>query len=189
MTTARSSISIGIVAGALLCSPVQAQRFTDPGSGFAVNPPAPFTTEQTSNRRQFDVGVGISSTTGRPRLAGSGRYVCEAGFKAAPQNASLSRAEINALVDKPEWVNIAKATFELIFRVTSQRRFTLEGYRGLEFEAIPKAGPGAEDVRVFISVVETAKGRTTLLCLTQKDDYKAARPQFRAIRGSINLPK
>jgi hypothetical protein len=185
----RSARAAGVLASALTTA-TGAQAFVqDPASGFGIRPPAPFVAEQTTARRQFDFGVGVTSTTGKPGLAGTGKYVCEGGFKAASQNNGLTRAEINALVDKPEWVNLAKAAFEIAFRVTAQRRFTLEGYRGMEFEAAPKGGPGGEDVRVFISLVETSKGRVTLLCLTQKADYAAARSQFRAIRASINLPK
>jgi hypothetical protein len=171
-------------------SPYAAQAFsTDPATGFGIRPPAPFVAEQTTNRRQFDVGVGVKSTTGSPAPAGSGAYVCEAGFKAAAQNNRLSRDEINAFMDKPEWVNVARATMELAFAINAQQRFTLEGYRGIEFRGQPKGGPGAENVRMFMSIVETAKGRTTVICLTDKAAFGKVLPQFRAIRASINLPK
>jgi hypothetical protein len=162
---------------------------TDPATGFGIRPPAPFVAEQTTNRRQFDVGIGVKSATGAPAPAGTGTYVCEAGFKAAAQNNAMSREEINAFMDKPEWVNIARATMELAFSISAQQRFTLEGYRGIEFRGRPKAGPGAENVRMFMSIVETAKGRTSMICVTDRVVYSKALPQFRAIRATINLPK
>jgi hypothetical protein len=171
-------------------SPSAAHAFsTDPATGFGIRPPAPFVAEQTTNRRQFDVGVGIKSTTGAPPTAGPTPYVCEAGFKAAAQNNGLSREEINAFMDKPEWVSVARATMELVFKITSQQRFTLEGYRGIEFRAQPKEGPGAENVRMHISIVETARGRSSLFCVTEKAAFAKALPQFRAIRATISLPK
>jgi hypothetical protein len=189
MTTARPSISIGMVVGALLCFPAQAQRFDDPGSGFAVNPPAPFVTEQTSNRRQFDVGVGINSKTGTPSVKGTGTHVCEAGFKAAPQNASLSIAEINKLTDTKERQQQVRGIIEFAFAISSQRTFTMQGVRGLEFQGQPKLGPDAENARMFMSMIETPKGRVTIVCVTSRAEFNKALPQFRAIRASITLPK
>jgi hypothetical protein len=174
----------------LVFAPTGADAFsTDPATGFGIRPPAPFVAEQTTNRRQFDIGVGIKSSTGAPAPAGTGSYVCEAGFKAAAQNNSLSRAEINAFMDKPEWANIARATLELAFSITTQQRFTLEGYRGIELRGQPKAGPGAENVRMVMSIVETSKGRVSMICLTDRAAFAKALPQFRAIRATINLPK
>jgi hypothetical protein len=186
-TAVRSIVAI-VLLGAL--SPASALAFsTDPATGFGINPPAPFVAERTTNRRQFDVGVGVKSTTGAPATVGTTPYVCEAGFKAATQNNDLSRDEINAFMDKPEWVNVARATMELVFSITSQQRFTLEGYRGIEFRGRPKEGPGAENVRMFMSIVETAKGRTSMICVTDRAGFNNALPRFRAIRATINLPK
>jgi hypothetical protein len=178
-----------LVLLALMTGATAQAFFADPATGFGIKPPAPFVAEQTTNRRQFDIGVGVKSTTGNPAPAGTGGYVCETGFKAAPQNNGLSRSEINALMDKPEWVNVARSTIELAFSISGQQRFTLEGYRGIEFRGQPKAGPGAENARMFMSFVETAKGRVTIVCLTDKAAFSKALPQFRAIRASINLPK
>lgn len=184
----KSAAAFLVIASSLAAVPAAA-FYSDPASGFGIRPPAPFVAEQTTNRRQFDVGVGVKSSTGRPAPAGTGAYVCEAGFKAAPQNNGLTREAINAQMDKPEWANLARATIELAFNVTAQQRFTLEGYRGIEFRGSPKAGPGAENARMFMSMVETAKGRVTMVCLTDKSQFDRALPQFRAVRGTINLPK
>ncbi len=179
---------IGLVAGSLL-KPVPAlAEFSDPSTGFAIRPPAGFTTQQTT-RRQFDVGVGITSTTGVPAAAGTSAFVCEGGFKAAATNNDLTQAEINALVDKPEWRKLIRSTFELIGTVKAERRFTQEGYRGVELQVTPKAGPDAANVRMVVAMVETAKGRTTVLCVTTLKDLAKGLPQFRAIRASITLPK
>ncbi len=173
----------------LLSSSTMAQTaFADPATGFGIAPRAPFISEPTS-RRQFDVGVGIKSTTGQPAPAGVAPYVCEAGFKAAPQNNGLSREAINAQMDKPEWANLVRATIELAFTVTAQQRFTLQGYRGIELRGAPKAGPGHEEARMFMSMVETPKGRVTMVCVTERNGFARALPQFRALRATLTLPK
>jgi hypothetical protein len=162
-----------LLAALLLPAPAQAE-FSDPSSGFAIRPPAPFTVEPTG-RRQFDVGVGIKSGSGKPAAAGTSAFVCEAGFKAAQSNTSLSVREINALVDKPEWRKLVRSTFELLGTVRSERRFTLQGHRGVELQVTPKAGPDASNVR--------------LICNTVRRDLAKGLPQFRAIRSSMTVPK
>jgi hypothetical protein len=180
---------LAMAAGLWMGCSQGAMAFSDPSTGFGVRPIAGYTVEATSARRQFDVGVGLNPIAERPGKAGTGSYVCEVGFKAAAANAGLSKAEINALVGKVEWLNLMRASIELAFNVTAVRRFTLDGFRGVEFEATPKMGPGAADVRVFGSIVETARGRVTQMCVTVKDDYRRALPQFRAIRAGITLPQ
>jgi hypothetical protein len=184
-----SRMQLPCLLAALLLIPASAQaEFSDLSTGFAIRPPAPFTAEPTT-RRQFDVGVGIKSGNGSLAPAGSSAFVCEAGFKAAAGNNTLSVQEINAFVDKPEWRKLIRSTFELIGTVRSERRFTLEGYRGIELQVTPKAGPDASNVRLFVSMVETAKGRTTLICNTVRSDLAKGLPQFRAIRSSMTVPK
>jgi hypothetical protein len=183
-----AAVFIGLVAGALLFPAMASAEFSDPATGFAIKPPVGFTTQQTT-RRQFDVGVGITSTSGVPAAAGTSAFVCEGGFKAAATNNDLTQAEINAFVDKPEWRKLIRSTFELIGTVKAERRFTQEGYRGVELQVTPKAGPDAANVRIVVALIETAKGRTTLLCNTTRKDIGKGLQQFRAIRASIILPK
>lgn len=179
-----SGLVLALSAGTLMAQ----GRFADPATGFALTVVAPFTIEPTT-RRQFDVGAGVKSGTGFPPLVGTGSYVCEAGFKAAAQNNDLTRQEINAFVQKPEWRQLMRSAIQLGFTVTGERTFTLSGYRGIEYRARPKAGPGAEDVRGLMSIIETAKGRTTVFCLTDRRAFQAALPQFRALRAGVALPQ
>jgi hypothetical protein len=174
---------------ALAATPASAQgRFGDPATGFGLSAPAPFSVEPVT-RRQFDVGVGVRSSTGVPPSVGADPYICQAGFKAASQNAGLSRAELNAFAAKPEWRNLMRAAIELAFQVTAEGSFTLSGYRGIELQARPKAGPGAENVRALMSIVETAKGRTTMICLTDRASFARALPRFRALRAGLTIPQ
>lgn len=183
----RLIFSIAILAS--FSSPLLAQgSFADPATGFGITLPAPFSIEPTS-RRQFDVGVGVKSSTGLPPLVGTGQYVCEAGFTAASQNSDLTRAEINAFVQKPGWRKVARAVIELGFTVTSERTFMLSGFRGVEYQARPKFGPGAEEVRSLVSMIETSKGRTTILCLTNARAFAASLATFRSLRSAVTIPQ
>ncbi|MBL8590853.1 MAG: hypothetical protein JNK46_20145 [Methylobacteriaceae bacterium] len=173
---------------ASLAAPAAAQGFRDEATGFAVNPPAPFVAQATT-RRQFDVGAGISPTTGVPPIAGTGKYLCEAGFKAAPQNAGLTQAEINALSAGKEWRDIARAMFGVVFHVDAMRSARIGAIAGVEIEARPKFGPDYENARVFAAIHETPKGRVTMICSTTKAAWAKALPAFRAVRATITAPK
>ena len=62
----------------------------------------------------------------------------------------------------------------------------LGGATGIELIGKPKGGtPGAG---VFVSMVDTPSGRTTLNCATRPEEIEAAVNQFRLIRASITLP-
>ena len=176
-------------AACLLVSALPSAAFEDAASGFRITPPQPFSVQRSVEKRPYDISVGLNSATGKPRLAGRDRYLCEAGFKANAENASLDRDTINALGDGEEWIAHLKSVYEKTgMIVLATGRYTLQGFRGLELEG--KAPPHApDDVRIYIAFSDTPKGHTTLRCVTLADDYIAALPQFRAIRDSITLPQ
>jgi hypothetical protein len=189
----KTTITLLLVLLACVLAQPASASFRDPATGFSIAPPAPFTTEPTTHRT-FDIAVGLRSSTNLPPSVGrspdgSQPFICQAGFKAAAQNNDLSRAEINALMAKPEWRKVIRSTLELAFQIDGERAFTKQGYRGIELRARPKAGPGAENVRALMSFVETAKGRTTLVCLTDRASFNKALPQFRAVRATMTAPE
>jgi hypothetical protein len=163
--------------------------FQDPATGFAARAPSGFTVEQVTNRRQFDVAVGLNPTADRPRRAGVSPHVCEAGFKAASANVGLSNRQLSEVIAGQQWRSTARTTIGQIFSISGERLFTLQGYRGVEYVAQPKMGPNAENVRMLLSIVETQKGRVTIVCGTVLDDFQSALPRFRDVRANLNLPK
>ncbi len=171
-----------------LAAPAAATAFEDAATGFAVAP-IPGATIQPASRRQFDVGVAVDPDSGFPPRAGTGAHLCEAGFKAAPQNATLTQAEIDAAFARPEWANMVRSIFELTFAVTSLRRVRLDGANGFAVEARPKFGPDHDNARAFLTLHETPKGRVTLVCVTTAAAWRKAAPFFRRVAGAIRLPR
>lgn len=171
-----------------LAATTLAARAQDAGAGFAIKPPAPFVAERADNRN-FDIGYGINPTTGQPPIAGTGKYLCQAGFKAAPQNAGLKQAEINAQTKTPERAKTIRDIFGMLFEIDALRVAAIGDVKGFEIEARPKMGPGAADARIFGAIHETPKGRVTLMCSTTKEAWVNALPAFRALRASITPPK
>ena len=168
--------------------PLGAQVAVDSATGFAIVADDSFTVQRTTNRKQFDVGFGIRAKGDPTTVDTTGGFACEAGFKSAPQNASLTREQINTMVDNPDWRNVVRANMNLIFDIVTEDTFSLQGYRGVELTLRPKAGAGG-GVQLFMSMIETAKGRMTMLCNSSVSGMPTALPTFRAIRQNVRLPE
>jgi hypothetical protein len=176
------TLNFAVVAAFMAASPAIA--FEDAATGLKVNPPEPFVAEITQRPRQ-DVTAGVFSTKG----ATSGKYVCEIAFKSASQNAGLTKEEVNALISDAAWQDTAKQIVGNLMTIRSAETYDLSGYTGFEIIGTPKVGPDAANTRMFLSISETAKGRTTTSCAVSGADLASALPQLRAIRASITLPQ
>ncbi|HZA02570.1 MAG TPA: hypothetical protein VE665_09845 [Hyphomicrobiaceae bacterium] len=170
-----------LVAAATASGPLAAQSYADPASGLTVDPPKPFVAQPGRRLRQFDATIDVDS-------AAEKRH-CAIGYKQLSQNASLSKADINAMMADPNWRNLQKSIFEMTGTVTDLVTFEHQGYTGLEMTVTPKVGPAADTIRMSVSHIETPKGRTALICITDKDSLAAALPQFRAVRATIRAPE
>ncbi len=160
----------------------------DEATGLAVAPPAPFVTSRGGMASQ-DVVINIVSSTGVPPSGNSNGVLCGVAFKAAPANAELTQAQINALVSEPDWLAGAKAKMSAVFDFTAEQLVELAGVTGAEFWARPKIGPRASETSVYLAMFETPKGRTTMSCATTLAKSEEAKPHFAVIRNSITLPR
>lgn len=118
---------------------------------------------------------------------------CRVGFQSAPQNNDLTQAQINEQAGKPEWRNLVRATMELIYDVTSIESFEHDGVQGAVVIATikPRDGlpPEAKDVRNFLVMLETPKGRTNVVCVDMKDSFDARRAEFEQIVRAVKMPR
>lgn len=177
------ALSLGL---ALLAGPAGAAGFVDAATGLAVDPPAPFLVAPAKSP-SYDVALIINSTTGSPPLGVGDSYLCQVGFKAEAESADFTQEEINLEVQQPGWLDNAATALSRTFDVTARQTFVLDGATGVELVGKPKAGvPGAG---VFISMIDTPRGRTTLNCATRVEEIDGALNQFRLIRAGITLPK
>lgn len=170
---------------ALAAGPAQAAGFIDGATGFAVDPPPPFAVAPARSTT-YDVAVVINSLSGSPPLGEGDNSLCEAGYKGQAEPAGLTQEEINLEVARPEWLDGVAAALSQSFEVTGRQTFVLGGATGVELVGRPKHGaPGAG---VFISMIDTPAGRTTLNCATRIEALAGALNPFRQIRASITPP-
>lgn len=155
---------------------------------FSVKKASNYTVSKVS-RSQFDVGLGINFKSGAPSIAGTGKYNCEAGFKFAKQNNSLTREEINEFTDSRARKRQVKAILGSFFKVSNMKTITLQGYKGYEMTVAPRSGPDHKNVRGMMVLVETPKGRMTQVCMTTRKEFRSARSNFRSVTNNITLPE
>lgn len=174
---------------AFACTAAGAQSYGDPATNLSVSPPKPFVGKAGKPHPQFDVTIDIDSTTGTPKAVNADGRLCTLGFKPAPQNAQLNREIINAQMAKPEWQQLYRDMFETIGTVSDLKLFEHQGFNGIELVVTPKAGPNAENIRMFTSTLETPKGRTALICVTDQAGLAASLTQLKALRATIHAPE
>lgn len=164
-------------------------QLKDETTGLAVNLPSGLSVSRSAPRPRQDVVFSIRSDAGQPVAKNRDGSLCALAFAKSDSNASLTQKEINDISRKPEWRNLAKATFELAFNVQRMEAFTLEDIDGVAIHASPKENLPDQDVFMHVSLAETPRGRTTLACVTTRDGAQSALPVFEAIRSGVQPPR
>ncbi|HVX80556.1 MAG TPA: hypothetical protein VHB23_04200 [Devosiaceae bacterium] len=183
---AATAAFVAVVAGASLVPlPAIAIPFVDPASGFKVDPPQPYYLKPAKTN-SYDLAVVIYSATGAPSVGAGNSYLCQVGYKSLPDNADFDQEAINLEVQRPEWLENAAQAMSQTFDITAKATFVLDGATGIELVGKPK--DPAHGSAVFVSMVDTPAGRTTLNCATRPEEIDKAVNQFRLIRSSITLP-
>jgi hypothetical protein len=164
------------------------------GSGLSVDPPAPFVVTRgqfvvTPEQTGPIVMLRITSSTGKPAPADGDGTLCDVVFRENPENAGVSQEEINQRVSGPQWHNDALASLRTSLDVDPGQPVERLGIRGMEFVATLRLPASARKVRIYMVMLETPKGHTTMTCATPAEGFADALPQFRAIRDTIRPPR
>ena len=189
--TGDRNLRIGVLATLLALGPLNgtaaAADVSDPATGFAVSLPAGMSAVRAERPDQAAT-FGIRSDRAVPRMAPGSANLCQVAFRPAPQNAELTQGQINEMaLGQPGQDNV-RAAVGRTFRIEALEPFELRGARGLEIVGVPLAGPGAEGVRVVLSLLETPRGRLTMSCATGADDLEPGLRAFRELRDGVRMP-
>lgn len=174
-----------VLVAAVLAAPAFAAE--DATTGLGVNLPDTFVVEASTSPPPYNVTFGVKTASGDPAPLEGEKYLCQVSFQDVPANAGLSMEKINEQIGSPGWIAMAKDGMSSIFDFVSDASFELDGYKGHEFIGMPKQ-KNAEHVRLVLSMVETAKGRTAISCVTDADGLEAVLPTFHAIRDGVTPP-
>lgn len=160
--------------------------FEDPAIGLKVDPPAPFFVIPAKSKTYADV-VGIGSTTGSPPVGRGNPFLCEIGYVPVTAYAGMTQPQLNNLANDPEWVERAASALQTHYAISSKAFFSLDNAIGAELVGTPKTASDG-GTAVFVSIVDTPAGRTTLNCATPAEAMTSALAQFRKLRDGITLP-
>lgn len=174
------------VALALAAGPAAAaEPVHDEATGLVVTPPDGYVAKKTEGDPRYAVVYAVQK--GEDAETG-----CKVAFQPAPQNAGLAQEEINAFTQKKEWVDLIRATLALRYDVASVAPFEQAGVAGAavvaDFKPLDGEPRGAE-VRSYLVLIDTPKGRTTVVCVGDKAEFDAQKPEFEAIARAVSPPR
>lgn len=174
-----------VLVAASLAAPALAVE--DAETGLTVTLPDSFLVEAAPSPPPYNVTFGVKAASEEPSTLAGEKYLCQVSFQSVPANAGLTLEKINEQIGSPGWIAMAKDGMSSILEFVSDSSFELNGYRGHEFIGQPKQ-KNAEHVRLVLSMVETAKGRTAISCVTDADRLDAVLPTFHTIRDGVTPP-
>jgi hypothetical protein len=162
-----------------------AEPVRDDASGLEIRPPEGYEAKKTAGDPRYAVVYAVQ----KGEEADTG---CKVAFQPAPQNATLKQEEINAFSQKKEWTDLIKATLALRYDVASVDPFEQAGVAGAAVVADFKPMEGderASQVRSYLVLLDTPKGRTTVICVSDKDQFDTRRPEFEAVARAVAPPR
>lgn len=168
-----------------LTGPAAAQAFKHDATGFGVDLPKDFVVNaEVPPQPAYDILVGITSR------AQPDDFSCEAGFQGSDGNSRLTQRQINAMATgATAWTQQVRAGFSLAMTIDAFKSFRIGDLVGVELIATPKFAAPTEDIRLVISLLETRRGRTMLICNTTASTIDEALPVFRRMREGLIPPR
>jgi hypothetical protein len=182
--TIRMCLDVGLAL--VLIAPVSAEPLRDESTGLAIDPPDGYIARTIAPTPTFVVRFEVKKPSDRDTG-------CQVAFTPLPQNAELKQGEINDVIEGQRWLDLARATLTTLYEISATDRFSVDGIGGVAMVGDFKSRPGlparAHDVRTLFMLVETPKGRTTTICVGEKQDFDARRTEFERVARSASPPR
>ncbi|HWL83323.1 MAG TPA: hypothetical protein VNR89_20420 [Roseomonas sp.] len=165
--------------------PVQAEPLRDAASGLAVSPPPGYVATASSPSGAQTARF----TLRRPQDQDTG---CTLAYVPAPQNALYTQTQINSRTRLPGWQTLERTRLAAVYELKEQTLFEQRGVAGVRIIADlrPRSGlpARAQELRSFFAIMETPRGRTTLVCVAEKDAFDTRRAEFEAALRGVAPP-
>jgi hypothetical protein len=174
-----------LMAVLLLSTAAQAAPLRDGVTGLSVTPPPGYVAEAL-------VPGGGHTARFAVRRPGETDVGCQVGFSPAPRNAVLSQTQINTMIDSDAWQDVAKAALAPVYDVTGAATADHAGIRNLillaDFKPRRELPPTAREMRTYFAIMETPRGRTSIVCVGRKGEFSARRVEFDAVTLGTSTP-
>jgi len=180
-----SFLAFSLLAGSALLAPATAAPLRDAASGLAVNPPPGYAAKAEDPGQRSAARFSIQ----RPGEQETG---CQVAFTPAAQNANLTQAQINGAISQPPWQEAARAALGPIYDITSAGTADYGPLRALvmvgDIKPRPQLPPRAAQIRTYFTIMETPRGRTSMVCVADKAEFEARLPEFEMTARGITAP-
>lgn len=174
-----------LLLAAVLAAPALAQRVTEPTTGLAVQPPPGYGAAVMAAQPPNIAAIVIR----RPQDRDTG---CQVAFRPAPANAPFSQAELNTAIASRTWRDELTRTLSTFYSIEHTEAFQHDGLEGFLLEGMVRIGPAtpsrAKDVRTLFAIMETPRGRTSVVCVGERADFAARRIEFLAVVRATTAP-
>jgi hypothetical protein len=177
---------VGALTILIASAPAIAEPLSDPTTGLAVTPPPGYDAKIATEVGRYTIAFNVK----KPDDKDTGCFI---GFLHIPEKARFTQAEINGYAAKPEWANEIRTVFSRLYDIISLDQFEHAGALGSVVVADRKMPPGksprAGEIRAWLVVLETPKGRISMACIADKPSFEPRRSEFVAIARGVTLPK
>jgi hypothetical protein len=175
-----AALSLCLAAGA-----VQAAPLRDGATGLTVDPPPGYVARAEAPDRQHSARLSV-------RRGGETATGCEIGFSAVAANARRSQPEINAMIGSPAGQQAGRSLLEPVYNVTETATVQLGNVAALlflaRFKPHRKLPVEAQRIRTLFAILETPRGRTSIVCAAEEADFASRRPEFEAVVRGTAVP-
>lgn len=164
----------------------QTHSLSDVATGLAVTVEGDYIVENWPLQAPYTAMIAVKGKDGHPFVADETiAPICVAAFQPFPENASMTQAELNALV--PERAALMETEMAQGMRFEAREPFTFKDIAGYRFVVTP-LGPLTAKMRIVLYVMETPRGRTVVNCSGNAETLARAMPTYDLIRDGVTPP-
>jgi len=181
-----SFVTCTVIACIATAGSARAELVRDQASGLIVMPPEGYIAARMAPTETFTARISVK----KPDDRDTG---CQVAFTPLPQNAGYTQEQLNGVMASRVWLDLARASLTVNYNVIGVAPFAHGDVHGVMLvgDLKQRAGipPRSQEVRTLFFILETAKGRTTTVCVGEKANFDARRNEFEAIVHGVTLPQ
>jgi hypothetical protein len=169
-----------------LLGPATAEPLHDPTTGLAIDPPPSYVARALRPTSTFVSRFQVKKATDRDTG-------CQVAFTPQSQNGGFTQNEINAILQKAQWLDVARATIAINYDLHATDPFQHGDLIGVaivgDIKARPSIPPRSQEIRTLFIIIETPKGRATTICVGERADFDTRRSEFEAVARATTVPR
>lgn len=184
--------TLALVLGSALAGQARAAQppVRDEATGLTVAPPDGYEARKAEGDPRYSAVYAVQK-------AGETDTGCKIAFQPSQADPAvaeppLSQDEINAFTRKKEWIDLVRATLALRYDVATVEPLESQGLSGAavvaDFKQV-EGEPKNPEMRSYLVVFDTPKGRTTIVCVGDKAGFDGRRKDFETIARGVQPPR